>query len=823
MSDYSTMSDADLLAAYKVAKDPFESALVAEGVTGKAADIARSIYQQESSGGKNTKTSNAGAAGGMQIIPDTFRLVADKGWDINDPTHNARAGIRYVKRMYDQAGGDPALTAAGYYGGPGGLENARRGVAVSDPRNPDAPNTLQYGRQVAARVPKERGFVQRTVEGLIPSANAAEQASPYQSMSDADLLAAYKSMKAQADAGPAGADPTPQARQEPGAFVKAAGNAVLGVVRGAGSIGATLLAPVDAMARAAGVQNDFIGRTDRREAMDGGLRDLGADTDSFAFKAGRVGGEIAGTAGAGSVLAMGVGAAVPFLGAAAPTASRLAASLQSGGLTLGQGGGAQTNMLLRLANNVGLRVAGGAGAGAASAGLVDPNSIGVGAAVGGALAPVARVAGAVGGAAVGALKGARDVTTAAGQNRVAEAILRASATKPADAAKALSNARSVVPGSNPTAAQVANDPGLAQLERTLLNNPQTASGLQTRFAEQRAARGAAIDDVAATAPGSGTYYDDIAEGRDIFAKEDYAKAFKEGIDPEMAASMKREIASLLERPSMQAAVADAKRLAAETGQTVTDMGSLRGLDWVKKAIDNQISKASSPGSAIGKADLAALQNTSRDLNAVLEQISPAYNEANRNYAQMSRQINSMDVARSLDKKYTPASQAFSGTNSREQGAAYMKALREAQDSVKGATGRRMDLSQAMSTPDIYALENVAKDLARKEYAETAGRAVGSPTAQNLVSQHMIRQMGNGADLAGESLAGNPLLQSLLRPVSFAGKLFEPKIQNRLLELAMSPQEAAAALNALPPRQANALLNLLSLQTPLRMAPPLSAD
>lgn len=133
--------------------DLFESALSAEKVTGPLADLARSIYTQESGGGKNTKTSNAGARGGMQIIPGTFAQVADKGWSIDDPLQNARAGIRYLKTLDKQAGGNPTLTAAGYYGGPGGLEKARRGVAVADPRNPNAPNTLQYGQQVVARMP----------------------------------------------------------------------------------------------------------------------------------------------------------------------------------------------------------------------------------------------------------------------------------------------------------------------------------------------------------------------------------------------------------------------------------------------------------------------------------------------------------------------------------------------------------------------------------------------------------------------------------------------------------------------------------------------
>lgn len=132
---------------------PLDIALHVEGVSPEIADIARSIYAQESSSGKNARTSNAGAVGGMQVIPATFQRVADKGWDINDPVHNARAGVRYISKLNARAGGDPALTAVGYYGGEGAQDKAKRGIAVSDPRNPGAPNTLQYANQVVGRIP----------------------------------------------------------------------------------------------------------------------------------------------------------------------------------------------------------------------------------------------------------------------------------------------------------------------------------------------------------------------------------------------------------------------------------------------------------------------------------------------------------------------------------------------------------------------------------------------------------------------------------------------------------------------------------------------
>lgn len=138
-----------------------------------------------------------------------------------------------------------------------------------------------------------------------------------------------------------------------------------GILRGAGSIGATLMTPIDAAARALGIQNDFIGRTDRREAMDNALRTAGADPESLAFKAGKIGAEIAGTAGVGGALARPVAAVAPGL----------ASALQTGGLAA-QGAG------------LGTRIAGGAITGGASAGLINPEDAGMGAAIGGAF-PVA--------------------------------------------------------------------------------------------------------------------------------------------------------------------------------------------------------------------------------------------------------------------------------------------------------------------------------------------------------------------------------------------------------------------------------------------------
>lgn len=133
-----------------------DRALKAEGVTGKLADVARSIYTQETGAGANVATSDAGAVGPMQMKPATFKRFADKDWSISNDEQNARAAVRYIKSLSDKTGGDPKLISVGYYGGEGAIPKAKAGIAVRDPRNPNAPNTLQYASQVTGRIPAQQ-------------------------------------------------------------------------------------------------------------------------------------------------------------------------------------------------------------------------------------------------------------------------------------------------------------------------------------------------------------------------------------------------------------------------------------------------------------------------------------------------------------------------------------------------------------------------------------------------------------------------------------------------------------------------------------------
>lgn len=147
-------------------------------------------------------------------------------------------------------------------------------------------------------------------------------------------------------------------------------NAIGGFIRGAGSIGATFARPFETSQ-----END-----ERRDRIDENMADLvGADPNSWLYKGAKLGGEIAGTAGVGGVLAKGL-SAVPAIAKAAPG---FIDAVRTSGMTAGNAGMAT-------------RMAGGAVTGGASAGLVNPDDSLTGAGIGGALPGVAKLAGKAG-------------------------------------------------------------------------------------------------------------------------------------------------------------------------------------------------------------------------------------------------------------------------------------------------------------------------------------------------------------------------------------------------------------------------------------------
>ncbi|HEX2086041.1 MAG TPA: transglycosylase SLT domain-containing protein [Solirubrobacteraceae bacterium] len=90
------------------------------GAHGVPGSLAAAIAWQES-GFNNAMVSSANARGVMQVMPGTWdwvqRNLASRRLDPANPVDNVHAGTMYLGQMLREAGGDPALAAAGYYQG----------------------------------------------------------------------------------------------------------------------------------------------------------------------------------------------------------------------------------------------------------------------------------------------------------------------------------------------------------------------------------------------------------------------------------------------------------------------------------------------------------------------------------------------------------------------------------------------------------------------------------------------------------------------------------------------------------------------------------
>lgn len=157
--------------------------------------------------------------------------------------------------------------------------------------------------------------------------------------------------------------------------------AVLGGVRGAAGIGATLQHYLNPMEWG----NDQADK-ERRQGINDALGAFGSDPSSLGFATGKAGSELAGTMGVGPALGLGA-RAVPILRALAP-------ALESAGFTTGN----KATGLLGKTGDMAVRSAAGGATGYAGTALVDPENAGTGGTIGALLPPGIKTAGSVGSA-----------------------------------------------------------------------------------------------------------------------------------------------------------------------------------------------------------------------------------------------------------------------------------------------------------------------------------------------------------------------------------------------------------------------------------------
>jgi hypothetical protein len=364
-----------------------------------------------------------------------------------------------------------------------------------------------------------------------------------------------------------------------------------------------------------------------------------------------------------------------------------------------------------------------------------------------------------------------------GRNQIlGRALNDAAGGKSATAIRNLKNPQQFVQGSMPTVGEAAGVPSLAATQRAAMaGQPQATNQLAANQVAQNEARQAALRAVSPDALAS-------RSARESVAGNMYDQARKQGINNDMAEAMAPQIQNLMQR--LPDDVVDyAKNLAKVNGVSIDGANSVNGLHWMKKAIDDKIGQAKRTGSNDMARAYTQLQN---DFLNTLDEISPAYQQARQAYAQMSRPVNQADVLSEIGTKatnfrgdYTPAAFSRAASDKTAQ-------------SVTGMPNATM--SSVLEPNQNDTVKNILADLLRSDFANTAGRGVGSDTVQKLAYTNMLNQAGVPSAIRSFAPAGvvGNLAQ---RAGQIAYKDANEKLAAQLAETMMNPQSAAQLMES----------------------------
>lgn len=454
--------------------------------------------------------------------------------------------------------------------------------------------------------------------------------------------------------------------------------------------------------------------------------------------------------------------------------------------------------------------AGAAGSGAAIGALTSPEDMSGGATTGALAGTAGEVGGRVLSAAYSGAKAAVEPLWQAGRERVLKRTLDRFATDPAKVRAAAANPVEYVPGVTPTLAEATMDPGIAQLQRgAAASSSDVASALAESRGRQFAGYKGVLDDLA----GNDGRMDFFTAARNTAADDLYGQARAAGLAPTREANALMK--DLMQRPSVQRAMNEARQLAREKGIKIDDpAGSVEGLQFVKRALDGQIGAARTAGNT----ELAsALKETQDKLLGYLDMASPLHGEARRTFAEMSRPVNQMAIGQKLrDTALPPLTDFSNDTLARVNANSYANALRNADKTARTATGLKSATMEGVMDPAQMAqLNGIGQDMARYAAAQDLAKVPGSPTAQYLGAQNVIRQFLGPLGIpqsAADSMAGR-VASGLM---TFPFKMTQSQTEQLLARALTDPKTAAKIMAAKDPKTVVEILRPYAAQTAIQM-------
>jgi hypothetical protein len=206
--------------------------------------------------------------------------------------------------------------------------------------------------------------------------------------------------------------------------------------------------------------------------------------------------------------------------------------------------------------------------------------------------------------------------------------------------------------------------------------------------------------------------------------------------------------------------------------------------YIKMALDDLANAGQMGG--IGGNEQRAIQEVRNAFLSEVEKQVPEYGMARTAYANMSRPVNQADVLSEIGTKatnfrgdYTPAAFARAASDKTAQ-------------SVTGMPNATM--SSVLEPSQNDTVKNILADLLRSDFANTAGRGVGSDTVQKLAYTNMLNQAGVPSAIRSFAPAGvvGNLAQ---RAGQIAYKDANEKLAAQLAETMMNPQSAAQLMES----------------------------
>lgn len=342
-----------------------------------------------------------------------------------------------------------------------------------------------------------------------------------------------------------------------------------------------------------------------------------------------------------------------------------------------------------------------------------------------------------------------------------------------EAEKAVGNlkaAKELVQGSIPTVGEAAGVPSLAAAQRAATAVSQEATNnMAARQVAQNEARSVALNQLAGTEGERAA----LNLARENTAEDLYKTAFgkKMTLNPELT----KEVNQLVQTPAIKDAMKQAQINAKNLGIDIKNpKGSIQGLHQTKLAIDDAIDRLKKPDmSSAEKNKMAGLLSAKDRLIGFLENknISPEYKTARETYAAMSKPINEMDVIQGI------ANKAINPLNEKMYAGKFAQNLENIAPNV-------------VSPEKLNALNAIKQDLARSQFAENAGRGVGSDTIQKLAYGNMLNQINLPNLLRRRGLAetaGNLLARASDVVYGKANK----ELANQFAQTLLNPQQAAS--------------------------------